>query len=147
MFQGWVIIASGSVMQLWLAVFFQNYWSCCGSSAANWWSKQVKFSDQLWMDGVVWLAMDFLMLPNGGSHCLFVVNQIKSKFLVFGADSTVINDQGCQHVTGRFESIWMPLDTSAEWRTLVRSHLSVKTVVIQKKQLPLNLPTYRKEEN
>ncbi len=35
-------------------------------------------------------------------------NPIKSKLLVLGAVSTTINDQGCQHVTRRFESIRMP---------------------------------------
>ncbi len=46
--------------------------------------------------------------------------------LVFGAISTTINDQGCQHVTGRFESIRMPLNKLAGWPTFVQSHLSVK---------------------
>ncbi len=48
--------------------------------------------------------------------------------LVFGAVSTTINDQGCQHVTGRFESTRMPLSKSAGWPTFVQSHLAVKTV-------------------
>ncbi len=39
--------------------------------------------------------------------------KIKSKLLVFRAVSTTINDQGCQHVTGVFESIRMPLSKSA----------------------------------
>ncbi len=56
------------------------------------------------------------------------LNQIKSKLLVFGAVSTTINDQGCQHVTGRFESIRMSLNKSAGGPTFVQSHLSVKTV-------------------
>ncbi len=72
-------------------------------------------------------------------------DQIKSKLLVFGAVSTTIDDQECQHVTGRFESIRMLLNKSARWPTFVQSHLSVKTVI--KKQLPLNLATYRKGEN
>ncbi len=54
------------------------------------------------------------------------INQIKSKLLVLGAVSTTINDQGCQHVTGRFESVRMPLNKSAGWATFVQSHLSVK---------------------
>ncbi len=74
-------------------------------------------------------------------------NQIKSKVLVFGAVSTTINDQGCQHVTGKFESIRMPLNKSAGWPTFVQSHLSIKTVEWFKTQLPLILPTYRKGEN
>ncbi len=53
---------------------------------------------------------------------------IKSKLLVFGAVSTTIHDQGCQHVTERSESIKMPLNKSAGWPTFVQSHLSVKTV-------------------
>ncbi len=55
-------------------------------------------------------------------------NQIKSKVLVFGAVSTNKNDQGCHHVTGKFESIRMPLNKSAGWPTFVQSHLLIKTV-------------------
>ncbi len=40
----------------------------------------------------------------------FPRGEIKSKLLVLGADSTTISDQGCQHVTGRFESIRMQLN-------------------------------------
>ncbi len=40
-------------------------------------------------------------------------SQIKSNLLVLGAVKTTINDQGCQHVTGRFKSIRMPLNKSA----------------------------------
>ncbi len=53
--------------------------------------------------------------------------QIKSKLLVFGAVSTTINDQGCQHVKGRFESIRMFLSKQTGWPTFVQSHPSVKT--------------------
>ncbi len=49
----------------------------------------------------------------------------KSKLLVFGAVSTTINDQGCPHVTGRFESIRMPLNKSAGWPTFVQSHFNI----------------------
>ncbi len=52
----------------------------------------------------------------------------KSKLLVLGAVRSTINDQGCQHVTGRFESIRIPLNKSAGWPKFVQSHLSVKTV-------------------
>ncbi len=55
-------------------------------------------------------------------------NQIKSKLLVLGADKTTINDQGCQHVTGRCESIRMFLSKRTGWPTFVQSHPSVKTV-------------------
>ncbi len=61
--------------------------------------------------------------------------KIKSKLLVFGAVSTTINNQGCQHVTGRFESIRMPLNKSAGWPTFAQSHLSVKTVEWFKKTI------------
>ncbi len=53
-------------------------------------------------------------------------NQIKITGL--GAVNTTINDQGCQHVTGRFESIRMLLNKPAGWPTFVQSHLTVKTV-------------------
>ncbi len=54
--------------------------------------------------------------------------QIKSKLLAFGAVSTTLNDQGCQHVAGRFELIRMPLNKSDGWPTFVQLHLSVSTV-------------------
>ncbi len=53
---------------------------------------------------------------------------IKSKLLVLVAVNTNINDQGCHHVTGMFESIRMPLNKSDGWPTFVQSHLSVSTV-------------------
>ncbi len=73
--------------------------------------------------------------------------EIKSKLLVLAAVNTALNDQGCQHVTGRFESIRMLLNKPAGWPIFVQSHLTVKTVDWFKKQLSLNLPTYRKGEN
>ncbi len=54
--------------------------------------------------------------------------QIKSKLLVLEAVNTIINDQECQHVTGRFESIRMLLSKKTGCPTYVQSHLSVKTV-------------------
>ncbi len=54
-------------------------------------------------------------------------NQIK-KLLVLGAASSTINDQGCQHVTGRFESIRMLSNKPLGWPKFVQSHLTVKTV-------------------
>ncbi len=54
-----------------------------------------------------------------GECCYFQISfsarQIKSKLLVLGAVSTTINDQGCQHMTRRFESIRMPLNKSARF--------------------------------
>ncbi len=78
---------------------------------------------------------------------LTFIFQIQSKLLVFGAVSTTSNDQGCQHVTGRYESIRLPLSKSAGWPTFVHSHLSVKTVEWFKYRLSHNFPTFRKEEN
>ncbi len=72
---------------------------------------------------------------------------IKSKLLVLEAFNTTINDQGCQHVTGRFESIIMLLNKPAGWPKFVQSHRTVKPVDWFKKQLSHNLPTYRKGEN
>ncbi len=54
--------------------------------------------------------------------------QIKSTLLVLKAVNSTINDQGCQHVTGMFESIRMLLNKPAGWPTFVQSHLTVKTV-------------------
>ncbi len=54
--------------------------------------------------------------------------QIKSKLMVLGAVNTAINDQGCQHVTGRFETIRMLLNKPAGRPTFFESHFSVKTV-------------------
>ncbi len=54
--------------------------------------------------------------------------QIKSKLLVSGAVTTTINDQECQHQTGRFESIRLLFNKSAIWSKFVQSHPSVKTV-------------------
>ncbi len=51
---------------------------------------------------------------------------IKSNLLVLGAGYTTINDQGCQHVTRRFESIRMLLNKPTGWPTFVQSHPSVK---------------------
>ncbi len=79
--------------------------------------------------------------------CFISWNQIKLKLLVFGAVIATINDQGCQHVTGRLESIRMCLNKSAGWPTIVLSHFPIKTVEWFKSQLLLNLPTYRKGEN
>ncbi len=45
----------------------------------------------------------------------------KSKLLALGAVNTTINDQECQHVTGRFESIRMPLNTRAGWPPFFQS--------------------------
>ncbi len=56
-----------------------------------------------------------------------VINKL-NQLLVLGVVSTTINDQGCQHAAGRFQSIRMPLNKSAGWPTFVQSHLSVKTV-------------------
>ncbi len=53
---------------------------------------------------------------------------IKSKLLVLGAVNTAINDQGCQHVTGRFEPIRMLLSKQTGRPTFFQSHPSVKTV-------------------
>ncbi len=53
---------------------------------------------------------------------------IQSKLLVSGAVNATINDQGCQHVTSRFESIRMFLSRQAGWPTFVQPHPSVKTV-------------------
>ncbi len=75
------------------------------------------------------------------------VHQIKSKLLVLGAVNTTINDQGCQHVTGRLELMRMRLNKPAGWPTFVQSHFSVQTVEWFKKQLSHNLPTYRNGEN
>ncbi len=75
-------------------------------------------------------------------------NQIKSKLLVLGAVKTTINDHGCQHVTGRFESTRMFLSKQTAWPTFVQSHPSVKTEQwFKKKQLSHSLPTLRKGEN
>ncbi len=74
-------------------------------------------------------------------------NQIKSKLLVLGAVKTIINYQGCQHVTGRFESIGMFLNKQTGWHTFVHSHPSVKTVERFKKQLSHNFPTLKKGED
>ncbi len=52
---------------------------------------------------------------------------IKSKLLVLGEFKTTINDQGCQHVTGRFESIRMFVSKQTAWPTFVQAHPSVKT--------------------
>ncbi len=41
------------------------------------------------------------------------VHQIKSKLLALGAVNATINDQGYQHVTGRFKSIRMLLNKLA----------------------------------
>ncbi len=69
----------------------------------------------------------------GGSSCTFYSRaldtyQIKSKLLVLGAVKTTINDKGCQHVTGRFESIRKLLNKPAGWPKFVQSHLTVETV-------------------
>ncbi len=56
-------------------------------------------------------------------------NQVILKLLVFGAVKTIIiNDQECQHVTERSESIRMLFNKPAGWPTFVQSHPSVKTV-------------------
>ncbi len=49
--------------------------------------------------------------------------------MVLGAaNTTTINDQECQHVTGRFESNRMLLNKMAEWPTFAQSHPSDKNV-------------------
>ncbi len=53
---------------------------------------------------------------------------IKSKLLALRAVNDTMNDQGCQHVMGRFESIRMLLSKQTGWPTFVQSHPSVKTV-------------------
>ncbi len=73
--------------------------------------------------------------------------QIKSKLLVMGAVKTTINDQGCQHVTGRFESIRMFLSKQTGWPTFLQSHPSVKTVEWFKKHLSQHFTTNRKGKN
>ncbi len=52
--------------------------------------------------------------------------RIKSKLLVLGAVNTTINDKGCHHVTGRFESTRMLLSKQTGWLTFVQSHPSVE---------------------
>ncbi len=70
-----------------------------------------------------WRRIDELSLPN--EICF---TRIKSKLLVMGAGITTINDQGCQHVTGRFESIRRLLNKPAGRPTFVQSHQTVKPV-------------------
>ncbi len=81
-----------------------------------------------------------------GMYTCLTLFQIKSKLLVLGAVNTTTNDQGCQHVTGRFEPIRTLLNKPAGWPIFVQSHLTVKTVEWFKKQLSHNLLTYRKEK-
>ncbi len=56
----------------------------------------------------------------------------KSKLLVLGAGCTTKNDQECQHVMGRFESIKMLFTKPVGWPTFVQSYPSAKTRLIQK---------------
>ncbi len=89
---------------------------------------------------------------NPNYKSLFVVMysscaQIKIKSKLLGAVKITINDQGCQHVTGRFESIRMFLSKQTGWPTFVQSRPSVNIVEWFKKQLSHNLPTLRKGEN
>ncbi len=78
-------------------------------------------------------------------HRHFLEYQIK--VMVLGAVKTTINDHGCQHVTGRIESIRMFLSKQTGWPTFSQSHRSVKTVEWFKKRLSHYLPTLRKGEN
>ncbi len=65
---------------------------------------------------------------HGGSQLQDGRYQIKSKLLVLGAVNTIINDLGCQNVTGRFESIRKLLNKPAGWPKFVQSHPTVKTI-------------------
>ncbi len=63
---------------------------------------------------------------------------IKSKLLVFGAVSTTINDQGCQHVTKGFESIRTPFKQVGQMAYICSvASLSKNCRVIQKTSLIL----------
>ncbi len=68
------------------------------------------------------------MISRPEMAAMHLYDQIKSKLLVLGAVNTTINDQGCQHVTGKFESIRKLLNKPAGWPKFVQSHLTVKTV-------------------
>ncbi len=57
-----------------------------------------------------------------------LLDQIKSRLLVFGAVITTLNDQGCQHMTRRIESIRLPLNRSAGWPTFVQSRTWIQCV-------------------
>ncbi len=72
--------------------------------------------------------------------------QIKSKLLVLGAVNTTIKDQGCQNVTGRFESNRMLLNKPAGCPTFVQSHLTVKTVEGFKKNCHIISPPLGREK-
>ncbi len=72
---------------------------------------------------VTFLALHTSVRVNPQRLCI-----IKSKLLVLGAVNTTINDQECQHVAGRFESIRMLLNKPAGWPKFVQSHLTVKAV-------------------
>ncbi len=79
---------------------------------------------KLFKRGYCWL---YEIINEKRNHKINFYN-IKSKLLVLGAVNTIINDQGCQHVTGRFESIRMLLNKPDGWPTFIQSHLSIKTV-------------------
>ncbi len=66
-----------------------------------------------------------------GSACHLMLGTAfisNKKLLVLGAVNTTISDQGCQHVTGSFESIRMLLNKPAGWPTFVQPHQMVKPV-------------------
>ncbi len=75
---------------------------------------------------------DMLGWPHGEQNQATNSHAIKSKLLVLGAISTTINDQKCQHVTGRFESIGMSKNKSAGWPRCSVASLSKNFGVIQK---------------
>ncbi len=57
-----------------------------------------------------------------------------------------MNDQGCQHVMGSFESFRVLLSKQTGWSTFVKSHRLVKTAERFKKQLSPNFPPIGREK-
>ncbi len=75
---------------------------------------QIKSKQSYWSSGQLLYYYNIVLLYT-------IYNTI---YYIYYYNSTTINDHGCQHVTGRFESIRMPLNKSAGWLSFVQSHLT-----------------------